>query len=154
MYAPGVCQKPRSAPQKQPMPKITVSTPSGKGGKIGVPSTKCVSGTWKGRSSRPGRASAGSGIAVLSRNRKLITIDCNVRSAHGTGLFRARSHRRALSRDDQRAATGDVAREVGSRLVRARPRGGVVLPPHEERDVPRTPDRGDVRRGGGPAARG
>ena len=72
MYTPGVCQKPRSAPQKQPMPKMAVSTPSGKGGSSGVPSTKCVSGTWNGRVSRPGRASAGSGIAVLSRNRKLI----------------------------------------------------------------------------------
>src|SRR5215213_8022296 len=69
---PGACQKPRSAPQKQPMPKTAVSTPSGNGGSSGVPSTKWVSGTAKGWVSRPGSASAGSGIAVLSRNRKLI----------------------------------------------------------------------------------
>src|SRR3954468_20997008 len=105
------------------MPKIAVSTPSGKGGSSGVPSTKWVSGTSKGRLSRPGSASAGSGIAVLSRKRKLMSIQGNVRAANGTKLFRARTHRRALSRDDQRAPEGDVAREVGPRLVRARPRG-------------------------------
>ena len=63
---------PRSAPQKQPMPKMAVSTPSGKGGSSGVPRTKWVSGMGKGRASRPGSASAGSGIAVLSRKRKLM----------------------------------------------------------------------------------
>src|SRR4029079_4501745 len=136
------------------MPKTAVSTPSGKGGRIEVPSTKWVSGTWKGRSSRPGRASAGSGVADLLRNRKLIAIDCNVRSAHGTGLFRAGADRRALSRDDQRAAEGDVDREVGARLVRARPRGRLVLPAHQERDVPRPADRREVCRGGGAASWG
>src|SRR5215211_4981078 len=55
------------------MPKTAVSTPSGNGGSSGVPSTKCVSATSKGRVSRPGRASAGSGIAVLSRKRKLMS---------------------------------------------------------------------------------
>src|SRR5215212_10917764 len=124
------------------MPNTTVSTPSGKGGSSGVPSTKWVSGTWKGRWSRPGSASAASGIAVLSRNRKLIPVDCNVRPAHGTGLLRARADRRALPRDHQRASQGDVAREVRSRMVRARPRGRLVLPPHEERDLPGPPDRG------------
>src|SRR5215208_1386485 len=135
------------------MPKIAVSTPSGNGASSGMPSTKWVSGTWKGRVSRPGSAAAGSGIAVLSRNRKLMSIQGNVRAADGTGLLRARSHRRALPRDDQRAAQGDVAREVGAGLLRARPGGRLVLPAHEERDLPGAADRRDVRRGGGPAPR-
>src|SRR5919109_4254146 len=135
------------------MPKIAVSTPSGKGGSSGVPSTKWVSGTWKGRVSRPGSASAASGIAVLSRNRKLISIEGNVRPADGTGLFRAGPHGRALSRDHQRAPQGDLAGEVGARLLRPRSRGRLVLPAHEERDLPGPADRGDVRRRGGPAAR-
>src|SRR5262245_51722476 len=136
------------------MPKTAVSAPSGKGGSSGVPSTKWVSGTWKGRVSRPGSASASAGIAVLSRKRKLISIDCNVRSADGARLFRAGTHGGALPRGDERDAPADLAREVRARLLRPRPRGRLVLPPDEERDLPRAAHRRDVRGGGGAAARG
>ena len=39
------CQKMRSAPQKQPMPKTARSVPSGNGGPMGVPRTRCRPGT-------------------------------------------------------------------------------------------------------------
>src|SRR2546430_4974836 len=49
----------RSAPQKQPMPKIAVSTPSGNGPLSGVPSTAWRAGTGIS-ASRPGSAEAAS----------------------------------------------------------------------------------------------
>jgi hypothetical protein len=60
---PGARQNMRSAPQKQPIPKIARSVPSGNGGPIGVPRTRCVPGIAIGVS-RPGSASSGVGIAV------------------------------------------------------------------------------------------
>src|SRR5262245_13944977 len=60
---PGARQNIRSAPQKQPMPKMARSVPSGKGGPIGVPRTRCRPGTTIGVS-RPGSASSGVGIAA------------------------------------------------------------------------------------------
>ena len=136
MYTPGVCQKPRSAPQKQPMPKIAVSTPSGNGGSSGVPSTKCVSGTWNGRVSRPGSASAGSGISVLLRKRKLMSIQGNVRRAMELDYFAPDLTGERFHETINELRGRDLAREVGARLLRARPRGGRVLPAHEERDLP------------------
>ena len=57
----------RSAPQKQPRPTWTVSTPSGNGGTSGVPSTVWRSGTAIGVS-RPGSASAAEGISDFLEN--------------------------------------------------------------------------------------
>src|SRR5205085_10778344 len=44
-YTPGSCQNSRSAPQKQPIPTTARSSPSGKGGLGGVPSTAWRSAT-------------------------------------------------------------------------------------------------------------
>src|SRR3990170_4154929 len=60
---PGARQNIRSAPQKQPIPKIACSALAGKGGLRGVPRTRCFAGT-RIASSRPGSASSGDGIAV------------------------------------------------------------------------------------------
>src|SRR4051812_49972323 len=60
----------RSAPQKHPMPKTARSRPSGNGGSSGVPSTQWRSGT-RMRSGRPGRASSGAIIEVLSRKKSM-----------------------------------------------------------------------------------
>ena len=62
---PGARQNIRSAPQKQPIPKIACSVPSGNGGPIGVPRTRCRPGTIG--VSRPGSASSGVGSAVALR---------------------------------------------------------------------------------------
>ena len=54
----------RSAPQKQPMPKIACAIPSGMGARSGRPETKCVSAVGIGWL-RPGRASAGVTMRIL-----------------------------------------------------------------------------------------
>src|SRR5436190_1222031 len=56
-YTPFNCQNLRSAPQKQPMPNIARSRPSGNGGSSRCPLTKCAAGTCI-RSARPGNASS------------------------------------------------------------------------------------------------
>src|ERR671918_172425 len=66
VYPPGTCQNSRSAPQKQPIPTIRVSIPSGQGPRIGVPSTACVSRTGMAVS-RPGRHCSGGGGGAGSR---------------------------------------------------------------------------------------
>ena len=55
----------RSAPQKQPIPTMAISTPSGHGPVSGLPLMKCAAGTGMVWSVRPGRASAGSIITVF-----------------------------------------------------------------------------------------
>src|SRR3954464_7637563 len=57
----------RSAPQKQPSPKMAVSNPGGKGPCRGVPSTSCRAGIANGGAGRPGRAPSGSIIVVFLR---------------------------------------------------------------------------------------
>src|SRR5262245_54087941 len=57
----------RSAPQKQPMPTIACSSPSGNGGRSGFPSTTWAAGTGIS-SSRPGSASSGEIIRAAFRN--------------------------------------------------------------------------------------
>jgi hypothetical protein len=66
VYTPGARQNIRSAPQKQPIPKIARSIPSGNGGPMGVPRTRWVPGATIGLS-RPGSASSGAGSAVALR---------------------------------------------------------------------------------------
>ncbi len=109
----------------------------------------------RGRAAR--RAPAARRPAPASRSchgRGSSYIQGNVRLADGTGLFRAGPEGRSLSRGRwSELRRRDVAREVRPRLLRARPRGRLVLPPHEERDLPGPADRGDVRRRGGAAAR-
>src|SRR5450631_2077531 len=61
---PGNSQNLRSAPQKQPIPKVANSVPTGKGGTSGAPLTKCLAGTAI-RSVRPGNASAAVGSLDL-----------------------------------------------------------------------------------------
>src|SRR6266404_8705420 len=53
----------RSAPQKQPIPTIACSSPSGNGGSSGVPRTSWRAGT-DIRSARPGRASPAETMCV------------------------------------------------------------------------------------------
>src|SRR5439155_5816801 len=68
VYTPGICQKSRSAPQKQPSANTAVSIPSWNGAINGVPSTSCRSGTSNARSSRPGNASSGETIFTSRLN--------------------------------------------------------------------------------------
>ena len=70
-------RRPRSSPCRRRPSRC----PRGRAARAACRARSGVSGTWKGRVSRPGRASAGSGIAVLSRKRKLIVqiARCNVR---------------------------------------------------------------------------
>ena len=68
VYTCGACQNRRSAPQKHPIPKIARSVPSGNGGVIGVPSTRCGPSPGIG-SSRPGSASPGAGSSALRKKR-------------------------------------------------------------------------------------
>ena len=161
---PGVCQKTRSAPQKQPMPTIACSVSSGKGGSSGVPSTKWVSGTWKGRVSRPGSASAALGHLGLVAEEEAHTIETSVTVSpmaaqvaeldlpeldfFDVGLRGERFHRTM----DELSSAGWLASSP-SRLLRARPRVGGVLPAHEGGHVPGDEDRRDVRGARGPAAR-
>src|SRR3954454_3991499 len=67
---PGACQKARSAPQKQPMPKTACWCPSGNGGLSDVPSTSWRSGTISG-CERPGSARSGAIIVDFSRKRNM-----------------------------------------------------------------------------------
>ena len=57
----------RSAPQKQPMPNIAVSSPAGNGGWMRLPLTKCRAGTLKLGAARPGSARSAVGISVFLR---------------------------------------------------------------------------------------
>src|SRR3990170_707034 len=71
---PGACQNIRSAPQKHPMPKMAVSEPSGNGGTIGVPCTRCSPRPLIG-SPRPGGACLELTISVLRVNRLMARKD-------------------------------------------------------------------------------
>ena len=73
---PGARQNIRSAPQKQPIPKIACSVPSGNGGPIGVPRTRCFPGTTIG--------------VVATRERVL-------GGRHGGGLAREQHERRVAA---------------------------------------------------------
>src|SRR4051794_33325454 len=75
----------RSAPQKQPMPKIALSVPSGNGGSSGVPSTKWLEGTAI-RCSRPGRASSFEVMAVFLLSRKLMVLSRVAPRRYGSAM--------------------------------------------------------------------
>src|SRR6266852_1352724 len=64
---PGACQNLRSAPQKQPIPNIAISSPAGNGGWMRLPLTKCLAGTLKLGAARPGSARSAVGISVFLR---------------------------------------------------------------------------------------
>src|SRR5919106_4681769 len=111
----------RSASQKQPMPKIACSVPSGNGGLIGVPRTRCVPGVTIGVS-RPGSASSGVGMSLLLRKRATAH-----RMAHAwrgqASLGRNRSVRRLDVNHERRFTRPDALRlaAAGALALGARP---------------------------------
>ncbi len=64
VYTPDASQNFRSAPQKHPIPTTIISSPSGKGGRSGAPSTSCAAGTGISRS-RPGNACSAATISAF-----------------------------------------------------------------------------------------
>src|SRR5262245_53121578 len=82
---PSVCQSFRSAPQKQPIPKSTVSVPAGKGGVIDVPRT-----AWRGATGmacdRPGSAWSGDGTRSFALSRRMsVTVAARPRLGYAVG---------------------------------------------------------------------
>src|SRR5215216_1768096 len=130
---------------------MAVSTPSAKGGSSGVPSTKWDSGRGNGRAPLPGSASAGAGISVLGRKRKLIGIAVETSGAHVTvpGTHGPSERAGAPRARLPRARTEGGARARQPRLHPARRRPLAASHAGFPRLLVRTHTRARARRGAG-----